>query len=178
MAYVSKARRVVREMREPVPGNGKMLVPGKIHHTSIASAILDGAQLHIRFEDAFGETHLERIFILGRSKKDLSFIMKALVVAVSDDVLLVRDLHDRIMDEDFDWLPGLVGKPVSIETEYRGSFVNLKSIRGPDAIDNGGSFFQSAPPNTTHTETSPNPPVSTRYAATPDAATAFFGPRS
>jgi hypothetical protein len=180
MAYKSIARRPVREMREPVPGNGRVMIPGKSHSVTIIGADKDTLADHIvvRFQDAFEEIHREQIFLLGQSKTDLSFMMKALITATCTDTLSVRAIYDTSIDGDFDWLASIVGKPVLIETEYRDTFINLKSIRSTHDRNNSGSFFQPTETNKPHPAKTVGVGNSPQYAATPDAASAFFGPRS
>ena len=155
MAYQSKARRPTKDLREPVPGNGKVLPPSKPHSVIITVADIESNKLKVTFRDSFDNTHVERIFFLNQEGNDLSGLMKQLLAITIPDSTGLRIIYDAIMENDSLGL-AIVGHRCIIETEYRGSYINIKSIRAAHVINrnDGGGFFQSTPSNTTHASNS------------------------
>lgn len=172
MAYQSKARRIVKDTREPVPGNGNALPTGKIHKVTIHSMKYYDNQVQIDFRDGFDNGHKENVFLLNVSGNDLSNTIKQLITAIAKDSTELRELYESFMSGGS---MQLTGSGCTIETEYRGDFINIKTIRSSDDNRNDGrGFFQSAPTDQAHTKTPPTSGQSKQTIRLPLTASTFF----
>ncbi len=174
MAYQSRARRITRDMREPIQG-GTKLIPGKFHDVMIAELTIIEDKIRVVFHDGFGNKHVEFIFFQNKKRDDLSSSMKQFIAAMVTDSTDLKNLYDSILNEDFIILTNYTGFSCRIETEYRGEFINIKTIRG-SALDkhNGGDFFQSPEANTTHPTGTPGARKRNGTLDLPTIAAGFF----
>lgn len=174
MPYLSKARRRTPELREPVPGNGKSLPPGKQHKVRVDHVVSADSAIVVVFKDSFDESHVERVFRLNKNGDDLSGLLKQLIAATARDSSELKDWYDALLNEDEQSSALLVGRNCVIETEYRGDFVNIKTIRSGNDRDNGGGFFQSVEADKTHETGAADTGQSRSYLAVSDEAASFF----
>lgn len=182
MAYQSKARRPVKELREPVPGNGKALTPGKSCTVKFTTFIPEfnefGDKITVTLRNDFGDSQVETIFIYNRELNDLSFIMKQLITALCLDTSEVKSIYDSILDGDLERLGELIERSCVVETEYNGRYINIKSIRSMNDRDNSGDLIQSSGADTSHSGGTTDTERFTGSVKLPEIAATFFEPRS
>lgn len=128
----------------------------------------------IVFKDSFGESHVERMFRTSKDDDDLSGLLKQLIAATANDSSELKDWYDALVNEDEKVEALLVGRNCVIETEYRGDYVNIKTIRSGNDRDNGGGFFQSVEANPSRKEGTPDTEQPKRYLAISEEAASFF----
>jgi hypothetical protein len=179
MGYKSKARRIVKDTREPILGNGSSLVPGKEHKVTIKSIsvnmVADNTnQIDLVFTDSFDETHRDNMFVFSKNSGDLSYHMKQLVVATAKNGDEVRTIYDGLMTMDLSVIDVLVGRSLLLSTKYNGDYINVETFKPIRSTNNGGNFFQSSETNNTpETETTNNKPRV--FLELPSEAKSFFG---
>ena len=175
MAYTSKARRKTKDLREPIEGNGSKMTPNKVHKVTIRNATLSGDKVSLAFDDDFGNSHLEGVFVHDRTGEGISYIMKQLVASIAKSSEELRGWCDLLLDGMGDnILPNFIGRTCSIETEYQGKFINLKSIRSSYDRDNSGVFLQSVKADTPPTNETKPAPRRLADAGLPPIAASFF----
>jgi hypothetical protein len=128
----------------------------------------------IVFKDSFGESHVERVFRTSKDGEDLSGLLKQLIAATANDSSELKDWYDALVNEDEKVEALLVGRNCVIETEYRGDYVNIKTIRSGNDRDNGGGFFQSVEADTPRKTGTPDTGQPKRYLAISEEAASFF----
>ena len=174
MAYQSKARRTVRDTREPIAGSGKLPVSVQ-HRVTITDMIFEGRFLNITFQDAFDNTHEEKLFLLSQDSTDVGGKLKQLIAAIAPSSEAMRIAYDCILEGDERQIDTmLMGSACGIETEYRDNFINIKTIRSINDRDNSGSFVQSPEANQTHKTGAANPGERKRYIPVSNDAANFF----
>ena len=178
MAYQSKARRPTKELREPIPGNGKKLAPGKFHNVTIIVADRkEDKQAVMVFKDDFENTHIETLFLFSKNEDDLSSKIKQLLAAIANNTNELKSWYDHLLDGDLDILKQLVNSRCSIETFYNKDYINIKTIRSTNeklSNSNGGDFFQSSKADTSHTKGTTDTERFNQYVSLPESATSFF----
>lgn len=172
MAYKSKARRVEKDLREALPGGGRLPV-GRSHRVQIVEVTpRSDDSSRITFRDAFDNEHIENIFYLNREREDVSGLMKQLISAqgnCSEDVI---SSYESIRNGQ--GLPNEVSTWFLIETEYRGNFINIKTIRSVDDRDSDGSQVQSTEADPTQKGEAVDTRKQSRYLAISKEVNSFF----
>jgi hypothetical protein len=174
MAYKSKARRKEKELREPIPGNGTSFPPGKKYNVTVESIAGGGDVINVTFRNAFDELHVERIFLMNKSSDDLSGILKQLIAAIATNSAELKGLYDAMIKQDITVFGLMLNRSCIIETEYRGEYVNIKTIRSGNDRDSSGSFFQSVEADTSQPEGTIDIGEPKRYLALSKEAESFF----
>jgi hypothetical protein len=111
---------------------------------------------------------------MNKDGDDLSGTLKQLIAAIARDSSELKEWYEALLicDERVEAL--FPGRNCSIDTEYRGDFVNIKTIRSVNDRDDGGSFFQPVEADKPHKTRTPDISEPKRYLALPPEAKSFF----
>ena len=175
MAYKSKARRKQPQLKQPIEGNGIVMTPQIAHNVSIEVKKVESDGVFILFNDSFGNRHQEKIFRLDKEGQSLSYLLKQLLAAVSKDTASLKDTYESLLQENSEKIyKNLEGKKCIIETEYRGDYINIKTIRRIYDKNDSGKSIHPTKNNKPRTTKSKNTTSPQKYIALPKEAESSF----